>query len=317
PHMSQLFSAPLNVNPAFSGLQAEASASAKYRRQWPKLPNAFQTIQASGDIRFGETNNGVGLLISSDQAGDGGLTRTLASGSYAYHGDLSNKWSFSAGAGAGFGMQQANFDKLVFGDQITGNGYLTGNPTQEAQKDYESKAYLTISAGGMLYEKNFWASLAAFNLNKPNLSHTTTTEPLYPAWILATGYKIYLEEVFNYKEYEEKSIAPAAYFYSQGGLQQFNMGLYGTYLPLQGGVVYKGISLFGETPFDQTLALLAGVTIKGFSVGYSYDLPLTGIGRSIGGAQEISLVFERINYNKIQRSRVSYKKYRPVPCPVF
>ena len=316
-HVSQLFSAPMNINPAFAGLQAEASATTRFRQQWPKLQNAFQTIQASGDIRFRDTNNGIGLLLSADQAGDGGLTRINVNGNYAYHLDISNKWSFSAGAGAGVGLQQADFDKLVFGDQITNNGYLSGNATQEFSKDYRSKAYLTVNAGGILYEKNFWVSFAGYQLNRPNLSHTDTKDLLSSSWIFTAGYKIYLDEVFNYKEYEEKSITPVAFYFTQGGLEQFNLGLYGTYLPLHGGVVYKGISLFGQTPFQQSLALLAGVSLKGFTVGYSYDAPLTGIGRSLGGAHEISLVFERINYNKIQRSRVSYKKYRPVPCPVF
>ena len=315
-HVSQVFAAPLNLNPAFSGLQTEASATVKYRQQWPQIQGTFQTLQAQADYRFKRTQNGIGLQLYQDQAGENALSRTEATASYAYHAELSSKWTLSAGMGAGFGLQKADISDLVFGDQLSSNGYLVSE-TQESPGNFGSKGYFSLNTGLILSGKNFWLSAAGFRLNRPDVSVESQKDPLAASFIFSSGYKFYLSEVWAREDYQEASLTPVALYYRQGPLEQFNLGLYGTFSPVHAGVVYKGVSLFGSKDYAEALALLLGVSLGKFSAAYSYDVPVSGIVRSAGGAHELSVVFENIDYNKIYRKRVRYKKYRHVPCPLF
>ena len=69
--------------------------------------------------------------------------------------------------------------------------------------------------------------------------------------------------------------------------------------------------------YDHAVVVIAGITFDQLMLGYSYDVPLSGFGARAGGGHEISLSFEKVDYNKIFKKRVSGKNYKRIACPSF
>src|SRR3989344_3989144 len=90
-HYSQFFASPLNLNPALTGfIQGNVRGVLNYRNQWKSItPNSYVTLGASADMAFGRGKMGDdwvggGLIVLSDKAGTGALSKTkiMLSGSY-------------------------------------------------------------------------------------------------------------------------------------------------------------------------------------------------------------------------------------------
>ncbi len=71
PVFSQFYAAPLQLNPALTGLVPAPVISLNYRNQWPNIPNAFSTYSVSFSQYIPNINSGVGLMIEADIAGGG------------------------------------------------------------------------------------------------------------------------------------------------------------------------------------------------------------------------------------------------------
>jgi hypothetical protein len=74
-HFSQFYQAPLNLNPAMTGsFKGNIRATANFKNQWSSIPNHYQTINASYEMKFlkNKWENGYiagGLNLFSDKAG--------------------------------------------------------------------------------------------------------------------------------------------------------------------------------------------------------------------------------------------------------
>ena len=78
PHFSQFYANPLYLNPAFAGSNVCPRLVMNYRNQWPAIPGSYVTYNASFDMHFQALNGGLGVLFSSDRAGEGVLTTQQA-----------------------------------------------------------------------------------------------------------------------------------------------------------------------------------------------------------------------------------------------
>jgi hypothetical protein len=58
PQFSQYYSAPLYLNPGFTGITPQQRIVVNHRIQWPNLPQAFATYAASYDIFVEELRSG-------------------------------------------------------------------------------------------------------------------------------------------------------------------------------------------------------------------------------------------------------------------
>ena len=70
PVFSQFYASPMQTNPAFTGNTYNPFISLQYRNQWPAL-KAYVTYAATYDQTIPDLNIGVGLLLLSDNAGNG------------------------------------------------------------------------------------------------------------------------------------------------------------------------------------------------------------------------------------------------------
>ena len=84
PVFSQFYAAPMQLNPALTGLVAAPVIGINYRNQWPSLPNAYASYALSFSQYIPKINSGLVALVTADVSG-GGLYATYKLGVfYAY-----------------------------------------------------------------------------------------------------------------------------------------------------------------------------------------------------------------------------------------
>ena len=97
PIFSQYYAAPLQINPAFAGNAYAPHFAFNYRNQWPSL-KAYVTYAASYDQYIPHLNTGVGILLLTDDAGDGLIRTNKAAGVFGYRLQLNQNWFIKLGA---------------------------------------------------------------------------------------------------------------------------------------------------------------------------------------------------------------------------
>lgn len=310
---TQQYANRLHLNPAFSGLGRSWSVAVAHRNQWPSLNGSFITNQAAGDYRFEGTKSAIGMVLQQDRAGIGGLQKLQASLAYAYHTGLTENLAFSAGLQSSVASLRVNYDNLVFGDQLTDNGQTAVNSAEAL--NFDPASYLSFAVGGILYNNQFWTGLSVSHLNQPSYGFDETTKlPL--RFIANAGYKFYFPTgpVRNSREF---SISPAVNFTHQQNFSRADLALYTIYSPLALGVIYKGVPVTGGTEQDQSLGVIAGISLNQLRIGFSHDVGLKGFGRQAGGANEISLVFEQLDLSNLFSGRRLSKINHNIVCPAF
>ncbi len=322
-HFSQQYASRLRLNPAFTGLSAEANATVAYRNQWPTLSGTFISNHVSGEMRIKESNSSAGFLLMHDKAGSSALTSFELSGLYSYHTKVTKNFAVSAGLQATYGSRKVDYADLTFGDQITDDG-LIENFSMEINR-YDPVRYASFSTGAVIYSDQLWVSIAAFHLNRPDLGFNQTSELPLKA-VINAGYKMYAFTRTSENKFYELSFTPTATYTIQGPFSKLDLGLYTLYSPVTVGILYRGWILnqtFGNRGLplqgnaERTIAFIGGVQLNKVKVAYSYDVGLSGISAVSGGAHEISLAIEKIDFTKIFRARALNKKYLQIACPAF
>lgn len=319
---SQFYAAPLYLNPAFTGSTQLTRVGTNYRTQWPALEANFVTLSAWADHYFEDKNSGVGFLIQTDKEGLAGLRSTSFSGSYAYQLPVTTNFTLRVGAQAGYVIRDINFSSLTFGDQFDANGFITG-PTAEQFDTGAQKNYFDLGAGVLLYSSNAWIGFAASHLTTPNQSLIGQESPLPRKYSVHGGYKFYFKSgVIGsglYTESQERSIAPTIQYRQQGKFSQLDLGFYYTFEPLVLGIWYRGVPYkqFDDFVNNESVVLLVGYSKKTrdntLNIGYSYDVTISKLGASSGGAHEFSFSYAWFTGDP----RKPPKNVRLIPCPDF
>jgi type IX secretion system PorP/SprF family membrane protein len=319
---SQFYSAPLYLNPAFTGATGFTRAGTNYRSQWPALDANFVTMAAYVDHYIDDINSGVGFLIQTDKEGLAGLRSTSFSGFYSYQLPVSKDFTVRVGASAGYVLRDINFSALTFGDQFDANGFISG-PTAEQFDTGAQKNYFDMSLGALLYSKNAWIGLSNSHTTQPNQSLIGQDSPLPMKWSVHGGYKFLLRSgVIDhgaYAEKQERSITPTFQYKTQGRFSQLDLGMYFTFEPIVFGAWYRGFPFknVGEFVNNEAIVFLLGYSKKNkdniLNIGYSYDVTISKLGASSGGAHEFSMSYAWFTGDP----RKPPKNVRLIPCPDF
>lgn len=313
-YFAQPYANRMYQNPAYAGLLDDYSITLSYRNQFPTLAGTFQTSQLAADYRLRDQRGAVGLLVNYDRTGGIGYTRFQAGGVYAYHARLTEQLSLSGGASVSYGLQRVSYGNLVFGDQLSDDGIV--NPLSLEVADYQPVHYFTAGLGGLLYTERFWLGASAHHVNQPNLGFVTQTQlPLRLNF--QGGYKYYFLKTNVNKQFREISFSPTASYTQQGGSQRAEAGAYFTATPITLGAVYRGIPLPGARHPQQLLTAIAGLSVGGFRLGYSYDVSLSQFSADVGGAHEISLCLREFDSLEAAWRRLKRRNYPVIPCPAF
>ncbi|MBU0765532.1 MAG: type IX secretion system membrane protein PorP/SprF, partial [Bacteroidetes bacterium] len=157
-----------------------------------------------------------------------------------------------------------------------------------------------------------WFGTTVDHIVVPSQSFMENSEKVPVKISVFGGGKIGLKRVG--KE-DEVNLTYAVLVRNQRKFSQLDAGMFWYQNPLVIGLWYRGIPLLKSYkpgyPNNDAVVLLAGYKIERFSIGYSYDFPISRLFGLTGGSHEISLIFE------FNQNRKTKKKHKIVSCPKF
>jgi len=288
---SQFYAAPMELNPALTGLTHAPRIILNYRNEWPAIPNAYTTYAVSYDQYFKKVSSGIGVNIISDVEGGGIYTTNRIDFSYAYDLRIEGDFYLRGGLEAGFVQRRLNWDKLLFLDQIdplTGATDGSGNPflTEETRPDNLSRYYGDFSAGVLAYSSTFYAGVALKHINAPDenqLNFETDFAQRPVLYSVHAGAQIKLGE--RNKSQHKTFISPNILFARQADFGQVNVGAYA-----QTGNIFGGVWYRNAWSNPDAAIFLIGFQQNIVKIGYSFDWTLSQLNSHTGGGHEISVI---------------------------
>jgi type IX secretion system PorP/SprF family membrane protein len=326
PQFTQFYAAPTFHNPAFTGSGYAPRIIVNYRNQWPSLNANFVTQVVSIDHFIEKAKSGVGIVLLNDQQSNR-LTNKEISGLYSYQLQVGPKNFLRMGLQATYSNRSLDQSGLIFGDQLDNNGF-TGNPSSDPFADpalYKPVNFADFGSGFLFYNPKAFLGAAVHHITEPNATFLNNTpangKAVLRKYSVNGGVNINLNHLITSSPNMERefTITPTFLYKKQGAFSQLDMGAYATYTPLTLGLWYRGIPLrkvFNRFPNQDALAALVGFRFDNFSIGYSYDLTISGLGASSGGSHEFSISYQ---LDKFENDRSPYFKQRKkeLACPKF
>ncbi len=315
PTFSQFNSAPMSINPGFTGSTATHRVVFNGRVQWPNLPQAFQTMAFSYDFWRPELKSGFGLQLITDKAGSADLRNTTARFNYSYKIMVGN-WVLSPGLYFGYSFNSFDANKLLFGDQLDySNGNLPPSLDPNVAKLNQIQIFDT-GAGILMYNSVSWIGASVYHLNQPNASIIDGDSPWPMKLVVTGGLRI---PIYGDKHRTQKisSVSPSFMYRYQGGTHQLDVGLSYMVAPVVVGLYYRGVPFikdFSDQPTSDAAIFSMGLLFSYFEFGYSYDFTISELSSRTGGAHEVSLVYE---FQLVAHPRKVSRKNKILPCPTF
>ena len=275
PHFSQYQSTPLLINPALAGSLACGRADVGYRSQWPKLSGSYQTFNASYDQYF--KCGGVGFNYMHDNSGRGTLLTDRFDFDYAPYIALfkdssgQGKIIIQPGIDICYYQKKIDFSKLNFGDMIdprTGFAYQTNEVPNTI-----TKSNLDISAGLVIYSKHLMGGLAAYHLSEPDEGFIGQSK-LPMRFVLNTAAEI---TCFHFV-----MITPSVLFMRQQNFQELVLNLNARVENFNLGIGLRN---------QDALIFSIGYGVNYFLFKYSYDMTISGLAGTTGGAHELHIEY--------------------------
>lgn len=304
-HFSQFDKAGFIINPAKAGsFYGTARVGGIYRDQNRKISShPFTTTQLYVDspISFVGKNKrswiGVGGMMYVDRVGLAALSTNSYNASAAYHYSLDAAYANVISVAGSFGYVQKSNDlgsgKLFFEDEVSPNGSIGGQSSQDRNTYAKNVSYMDISAG-LLYKSRLSESMklaigtGIAHLNRPSVEFGTTATKM-PIRINAHAS---LEKRFD----DKLRVMPRIFFARMGQAQQIQAQAIAGYkinpsFELKGGL---------GTRIGDAVQVMLGAEFSTFDVGISYDYTISDIANAnTGGALELALSYIFIKEKKV------------------
>lgn len=314
---AQYFTAPMYINPALTGSleydvkdpMSKFRYTFQARSQW----NNYRSTLASVDYFNKKRKIGLGFQALRATAGNRGIDKTEVGLSGSYKTPIIEGLNFHSGIMISVANQSPAFRNMTFTDQFNDDRFL-GNVTIDNLNLQPSIFYFDISAGGIVFNENFWAGGSVYHINNPNVSMVGNIARLPWRISLHGGYKYHLRTNKTLvRRKRDRSIMPNISYRAQGKFDQLDLGCYYSNEPFLVGMWYRGLPLKQAADMrisQDALVLMVGYKFYGLKIGYSYDVPLTRLGFNFGGAHEISVQLQPL-------SEASRKKriWKSIPMP--
>jgi type IX secretion system PorP/SprF family membrane protein len=309
---SQMYAAPLNLNPALTGaFEGKYRIGAIMRDQWRSaIESPYSTIAANIDLRFGLNQKrinqdafGVGVMFMNDRSSELNFTINQIAVSGGFHKSLNtdNTKYLSGGFQIALAQRSINFNKLTFQDQFNGETGYT-NPTSE-NFPRNNIAYSDIHTGinysSAFAKKSFYTvGLAIHHLTKPNISFYREqltgilSEPLHRRYSLQTNVQFPIAENVLLSPRGTISIQGPHQDAVLGANLRFKTSNYSSTAIHVGSWTRVARDISTSARLD-AITILGGLEVNNILIGLSYDLNPTEIAR-IGNPRnsfEISITY--------------------------
>jgi type IX secretion system PorP/SprF family membrane protein len=299
-HLSQYDAAPLNTNPALTGMfEGKHRFHLHYRTQWAAVASRpFVTAQAAWDMRVGK-KWGIGIQAMNYRAGSGSYNTAQILPSVSYSIPLTKNKFHRLTLGVSAGGFHKSFDQnsLTWGSQYqpTAQGGMFNdnlssgesfNSSSVLRPDFNAGAIYFFAAPGA--RVNPFIGGSVFHLSQPEESFLGTGNRLPMRYLIHAGARIGITE--------RLSVLPKVYWQRQENAEELTFSALAHYY-LKGPDVFL---IGGMTYRNADAAILElGAKWGGWEARVSYDfnvstLKVASNGR---GATELSLtyiIFEKI-----------------------
>ncbi|MCC6181838.1 MAG: type IX secretion system membrane protein PorP/SprF [Bacteroidia bacterium] len=283
PQFTQFMHNKLIYNPGYAGTSEAICANVLYRQQWVNFPGAPKTGLLSFDMPIGQLPLAVGLNVMSDQIG---FSKTLFA-------RLALAYNRHIGAGVlGIGIDGGVLQQQFNGNWITPDGNLAQDnsiPNYTSQNGVSGTPGTTANLNKLTYDLGFGAFYSIANKMYVGLSSTHLAAQDIKAggagnvkYALARHY--YIVGGYTFDLTQEHAIQPNIKVKSDAASTQLDVNLSYIYnKALSIGVTYR---------LQDAIAPMVGYkfnqgAMKGFRLGYSYDLTLSKIKGYSSGTHEI------------------------------
>jgi type IX secretion system PorP/SprF family membrane protein len=316
---SMYYANPLYLNPAFTGATSGQRFVFNHRNQWPNIPITYQTYSASYDINAPVLHSGFGIQFNGDKAGTVGLKSSQINLLYAYK-FYGNGFVFSPAVSFGIGNRSLDYNKLIFGDQLSFNttSQQQRPPTLDpALFEIQQIGYFDFSTGVLLYSKDFWLGFSGWHLNKPNRTFLNNAAYLPMKISIHAGFKFELGNHKFFKTTKKQYLMPSVLYLKQGQFDQLNISLQLLYEPVIIGISYRGIAIrqnVADQMSNDAVVVNLGFKTKKYDIFYSYDATISKLSSASGGSHEVAFKY---NFNADLWKVKQKKKMRYIPCPAF
>ena len=251
------------INPAATGTTDKIPVTLSYRKLWAGFTDSPSAQYLSGSMEI-YPSMGAGLKIFNFQAGP--QRKTGAEVTYSYHLNLSDETKLSFGLSGLFYQYYLDKSKLTF--EQSDDAVLTG----------QDKMFVPdASFGTYLYSNNYYVGIAVpqlFNRNIDLKTDKILQEKQVRHYYLLGGYK--------FEATGDLTIEPSLLLkFVEAGLFQAD---------INARVEYKNMLAFGASfRTSDAVVLQVAYTYQSFTIGYSYDIIVSGLNVSTFGSQEIVL----------------------------
>jgi len=317
-HFSQFAAAPLEINPAMSGVfNGKFKANLNYRSQWGSIigSDAFTTAAASYDIRFAGLGDGdyfsFNVNMLRDEAGAAKISLTKGNLGVAYHKKM---WDgqfgrtpqyLIVGAQAGFGQYALNSGNLWFSSQYDASTVSVdyNAPTNEPWVT-NAAPHFNFNVGALWYsilgdDFSIYAGGAMQHLNQPSVSFYDDDIKLDKRLTGLLGGQIPLSR--------EISLLPGIVVMSQGPAFQSVFGGHLRYsnkdwweIALRAGVFARIANKLDKGIHNDAIIFSTTFDVERMSFGVSYDMNVSSLETSTNkrGAFEVSMSYTQPNNSK-------------------
>ena len=324
-HFSQFYMAPLNLNPALTGvMNCQQRLAGNYRNQWASVlrDKAFQTYQVAYDAKIpvGRYDYfGIGGTLWGDKAGSLDVHTNQLSVDFAYAKKMGG-YRKSAnylvmGAELGLAQRGANTQDARWPNQADNGNYNPNLPSNENIFQRDNFIYPDITAGllwfSVLDENSNWYIGGAYDhINRANQSFTNTEfRPLYSKFTIHAG--------GEFRTNDRITMLPGVVTFLQGPYMQINGGTSFRFLlggskksteAIQFGAWARLGNQYENGVLLDAIILSTRFDYSQFSIGFSYDANVSSLRPATkgNGSFEFSLQY-----------KVCGNESRGVYCPNF
>ena len=180
-HFSQFYNAPMNLNPALTGVfKGDQRFVGNYRNQWVAVPVPYLTFSGAYDQKIylkalGDGFLGGGLIFNYDKSGDGDMIWSQLGANISYTQPLSEQLFISGGFQYLLGSRRVNPDKLAWAEQWNGDIY-DENTSLTEDFNNRTKGFSSLSGGLNLHfqledtRTKADVGVGLFHLNNPSVN---------------------------------------------------------------------------------------------------------------------------------------------------
>ena len=288
-HLSQYYAAPLNLNPALTGMINGAyRISGNHKRQWASVSNPYTSFIGAFDMPV--KNWGLGVMVTSQTAGEIGYTdlSAMASASRVVSLGASGRSNLIFGLQGGLVQKSFSTNKITLDEQYNPNiGY---DPSIQSSENF-SNTQMTLPDfnfgamyfyGAALSKVNPFLGASIFHLLEPAGTFTNSAYHLPRRYLVHGGLRLKLNKAFE--------LTPHAIFITQKNAKELIIGLSSSFHFLTSD---SYLLLGASYRMNDSAVPTIGFQIKDYTFGFSYDVNTSSLNKvsNYYGGYEISISY--------------------------